>query len=76
MFHVLETFTGQVKLMMSSTRATLPSRHVQALQEHGALIEHFRFADAAAAEALMKRHIRESASALYTHLMNPGEQDR
>jgi DNA-binding GntR family transcriptional regulator len=74
--HVLETFTGQVKLMMSSTRATVPSRHAQALREHGELIEHFRSADAAGAEALMKRHIRESGTALYAHLMNLDDPER
>jgi DNA-binding GntR family transcriptional regulator len=71
---VLETFTGQVRLMMSSTRAKVPSRHAQALQEHEVLIERFRSADAAGAEAAMKWHIHASGTALYDRLRNAGSE--
>jgi DNA-binding GntR family transcriptional regulator len=73
---MMETFTGQVMLMMSSTRAKVPSRHLQALQEHEALIERFRAADVAGAEAAMKRHIRASGTALYDRLTSTGSAGR
>jgi DNA-binding GntR family transcriptional regulator len=73
---MLETFTGQVTLMMSSTRAKVPSRHAQALQEHEVLIDRLRAADADGAEAAMRRHIRASGTALYDRLNEAGSGAR
>lgn len=63
-----ETFTGQVRLLMSSTRAKVPGRHAEALAEHGQLIERLRAGDADGAEAIMKRHVRAAGQALHDHL--------
>lgn len=62
-----DSFGGQIRLLIS-TSAKLPGRLSASLQEHIAVVEAVRRGDPAAAEASMRRHVREAGVALAAHL--------
>lgn len=69
---VAEAFNGQIRLLIS-TSAQLPGRLRESIAEHGAIVAAVKAGDPQAAEAAMRRHVRQAGIALLEHLRREGQ---
>lgn len=68
---VAESFNGQIRLLIS-TSAQLSGRLQASLKEHEAIVRALKSGNEAAAEAAMRRHVRQAGMALLAHLATRG----